>query len=103
MAQLRTVSMVFAIIASVVALVAGFILFFVIEPPFLASIFLASASIAIGCFILTGIAAYFTPRPGLATSSNRDEVPHLSFHFSLGAGVTPAQGSVKPTVGLTFN
>jgi hypothetical protein len=60
MTQLRTVSMVFAIIASVVALVAGFILFFVIEPPFLASIFLASASIAIGCFILTGIAAYFS-------------------------------------------
>jgi hypothetical protein len=61
MTQLRTVSMIFAIIASVVALVAGFILFFVIEPPFLASIFLASASIAIGCFILTGIAAYFAP------------------------------------------
>jgi hypothetical protein len=61
MTQLRTVSMVFAIVASVVALVAGFILFFVIEPPFLASIFLASASIAIGCFILTGIAAYFSP------------------------------------------
>jgi hypothetical protein len=61
MTQLRTVSMVFAIIASVVAIVAGFILFFVIEPPFLASIFLASASIAIGCFILTGIAAYFAP------------------------------------------
>jgi hypothetical protein len=59
MAQLRTVSMIFAIIASVVAIVAGFILFFVIEPPFLASIFLASASIAIACFILTGIAAYF--------------------------------------------
>ena len=61
MAQLRTVSMIFAIIASVVAIVAGFILFFVIEPPFLASIFLASASIAIGCFILTGLAAYFAP------------------------------------------
>jgi len=61
MTQLRTVSMVCAIIASVVAIVAGFILFFVIEPPFLASIFLASASIAIGCFILTGIAAYFSP------------------------------------------
>jgi hypothetical protein len=60
MAQLRTVSMVFAIIASVVALVAGVILFFVIEPPFLASIFLASASIAIGCFVLTGIAAYLS-------------------------------------------
>jgi hypothetical protein len=61
MAQLRKVSMVFAIIASVVALVAGFILFFLFEPPFLASIFLASALIAIGCFILTAIAAYFGP------------------------------------------
>jgi hypothetical protein len=61
MAQLRTVSMIFAIVASVVAIVSGFILFFVIEPPFLASIFLASASIAIACFVLTGIAAYFTP------------------------------------------
>jgi hypothetical protein len=61
MTQLRTVSMIFAIIASIVAIVAGFVLFFVIEPPLLASIFLASASIAIGCFILTGIAAYFSP------------------------------------------
>ena len=61
MTQLRTVSMIFAIIASIVAIVAGFILFFVIEPPLLASIFLASASIAIGCFILTGLAAYFSP------------------------------------------
>jgi hypothetical protein len=61
MAQLRTVSMVFAIIASVVAIVAGFILFFLSEQPFLASIFLASASIAIACFILMGIAAYFGP------------------------------------------
>jgi len=61
MAQLRTVSMVFAIVASIVAMVSGFILFFVVEPPFLASIFLASALIAIGCFVLTGIAAYFTP------------------------------------------
>jgi hypothetical protein len=42
-------------------MVSGFILFFVVEPPFLASIFLASALIAIGCFVLTGIAAYFTP------------------------------------------
>ena len=60
MTQLRTVSMIFAIIASIVAIVAGFVLFFVIEPPLLASIFLASASIAIGCFILTGLAAYFS-------------------------------------------
>jgi hypothetical protein len=34
-------------------------------------------------------------------SLNRDEVPHLL--LSLGAGVTPAQGSVKPTAGFTFN
>ena len=33
-------------------------------------------------------------------SSNRDEVPHL--FFVLGAGVTPAEGSVKPTAGFTF-
>jgi len=61
MAQLRTVSMIFAAAASVVALAAGFILFFLFEPPFLASIFLASALIAIGCFVLAGIAAYFGP------------------------------------------
>jgi hypothetical protein len=35
------------------------------------------------------------------TSSNRDEVPHL--FLSPGAGVTPAEGSVKPTAGFTFN
>jgi hypothetical protein len=26
-----------------------------------------------------------------------------TFHFSLGAGVTPAEGSVKPTAGFTLN
>ena len=36
-----------------------------------------------------------------AISSNRDEVPHLI--FTLSAGVTPAQGSVKPTAGFTLN
>jgi hypothetical protein len=61
MAQLRRVSLVFAIIASIVALISGTILFFVIEPPFLASIFLASALIAIGCFVLAGIGGYFEP------------------------------------------
>jgi hypothetical protein len=61
MAQLRRVSLVFAIIASVVAIPAGFVLFFMIEAPFLASIFLASALIAIGCFVLAGIAAYLGP------------------------------------------
>src|SRR5271168_4782528 len=34
-------------------------------------------------------------------TSNRDEVPHLL--LTLGAGVTPAQGSVKPTAGFTLN
>ncbi len=61
MAQLRTVSVVFAIIASVVALVSGVILFFVIEPPFLASIFLCSALISMSCFLLAAIASYFGP------------------------------------------
>jgi hypothetical protein len=61
MAQLRTVSVVFAIIASAVALVSGVILFFVVEPPFLASIFLASALISISCFLLAAIASYFGP------------------------------------------
>jgi hypothetical protein len=59
MAQLRTVSLVVAVVATVIALVAGFILFFVIEPPFLASIFLAAALIAIGCFVVAGVSAYF--------------------------------------------
>ena len=61
MAQLRTVSVVFALLASVVAFVSGVILFFVIEPPFLASIFLASALISISCFLLAAIASYFGP------------------------------------------
>jgi hypothetical protein len=39
--------------------------------------------------------------PLRATSSNRDEVPHL--FLLLGAGVTPAEGSVKPTAGFTLN
>ena len=34
-------------------------------------------------------------------SSNRDEVPHLL--RSPGAGVTPAEGSVKPTAGFALN
>ena len=34
-------------------------------------------------------------------TSNRDEVPHLL--FSPGAGVTPAEGCVKPTAGFTFD
>jgi len=60
MKQLRGVSIVVAIIACVLALVSGAILFFVIEPPFLASIFLACAAIAIGCFIVAAVAGYFS-------------------------------------------
>ena len=59
MRQLRSVSIVVAIVASVLALISGVLLFFVIEPPFLASIFLACAAIGVGCFIISGIAAYF--------------------------------------------
>jgi predicted ribosomally synthesized peptide with SipW-like signal peptide len=59
MRQLRTVSILVAIVASVLALISGAILFFVIEPPFLASIFLACAAIGVGCFIISGVAAYF--------------------------------------------
>jgi hypothetical protein len=61
MAQLRTVSIVVAIVASVLAIVSGSILFFVIEPPFLASIFLACAAIAIICFLIAGAVGYFSP------------------------------------------
>lgn len=61
MAQLRTVSIVVAIIASILAAISGVILFFVIEPPFLASIFLACAAIAIICFLIAGAVGYFAP------------------------------------------
>ncbi len=60
MKQLRVVSITVAIIASVLALISGAILFFVIEPPFLASIFLACAAIAVGCFIVAAVAGYFS-------------------------------------------
>jgi len=59
MHQLRTVSLIVAILATVLALAAGAVLFFVIEPPFLASIFLACAAIAIACFAIAGLVAYF--------------------------------------------
>jgi hypothetical protein len=39
-------------------------------------------------------------KPFCAISSNRDEVPHLL--LTVGAGVTPAEGGVEPTVGSTF-
>jgi hypothetical protein len=60
MRQLARVSIAVAITACVFALISGTILFFVIEPPFLASIFLACAAIAIGCFIVAGLAGYFS-------------------------------------------
>ena len=61
MRQLRGVSIALAIVASVFAMVSGIVLFFVVEPPFLVSIFVASGAIAIGCFLLAGIAAYYGP------------------------------------------
>lgn len=59
MEQLRRVSIVFALVAFTFALITGGILFFVVEPPFLVRIFVAFSAIAIGCFALAGIAAYF--------------------------------------------
>jgi NADH:ubiquinone oxidoreductase subunit 6 (subunit J) len=59
MDQLRRVSIVFALVAFILALITGAMLFFVIEPPFLVRIFVALSAIAIGCFALAGIAAYF--------------------------------------------
>jgi hypothetical protein len=59
MAQLRKVSIYVAVIATILALISGVILFFVIEPPFLASIFLACAMIAIACFVIAAATAYF--------------------------------------------
>ncbi len=60
MKQLRGVSIAVAIVASILAMISGVILFFVIEPPFLASIFLACAAIAVGCFIVAAVAGYFS-------------------------------------------
>lgn len=60
MKQLRGVSIAVAIVASILAMISGAILFFVIEPPFLASIFLACAAIAVGCFIVAAVAGYFS-------------------------------------------
>lgn len=59
--QLRRMCVAVAIIASVVALVAGVVMFFVIEPPFLASIFLASGAIAIICFVIAGLVGFYRP------------------------------------------
>lgn len=59
--QLRWMCVVVAIIASILALISGAIMFFVIEPPFLASIFLACGAIAIICFVIAGIVGYYRP------------------------------------------
>ncbi len=59
MDQLRRVSIAFAVVAFILALITGALIFFVIEPPFLVRIFVALSAIAIGCFALAGIAAYF--------------------------------------------
>ncbi len=59
MNQLRRISLTVAVIGMVFAVVSGAILFFVIEPPFLASIFMASSWIAIGCFLLAAIGGFF--------------------------------------------
>jgi hypothetical protein len=59
MDQLRRVSIAFALVSFVFAFITGAILFFVIEPPFLVRVFVALSAIAIGCFALAGIAAYF--------------------------------------------
>ena len=59
MDQLRRVSIVFAVVAFIFATITGAVLFFVIEPPFLVRIFVALSAIAIGCFALAGVAAYF--------------------------------------------
>jgi hypothetical protein len=59
MRQLRTVSLAVAIIASILALTSGAILFFVTEPLFLASFFMACGAIAVACFVIAGIAGYY--------------------------------------------
>jgi hypothetical protein len=59
MDQLRRVSIAFALVAFVLAFVTGAILFFVIEPPILVRIFVVFSAIALGCFGLAAIAAYF--------------------------------------------
>ncbi|MGH7781016.1 MAG: hypothetical protein ACREQR_14455 [Candidatus Binataceae bacterium] len=59
--QVRRMCVVVAILASILALISGVIMFFVIEPPFLASIFLACGAIAIICFVIAGIVGYYRP------------------------------------------
>lgn len=59
MDQLRRVSIAFALVAFALAFITGAILFFVIEPPFLVRLFVALSAIALGCFALAAIAAYF--------------------------------------------
>ncbi|MFZ0660766.1 MAG: hypothetical protein WAM05_18745 [Candidatus Binataceae bacterium] len=59
--QVRRMCVIVAIISSVLALISGAIMFFVIEPPFLASIFLACGAIAIICFVIAGLVGYYRP------------------------------------------
>ncbi len=58
MGQLRKVSIVVALVATILTLISGAVLFFLFEPPFLASVFLACAIIAIACFVIAAVAAY---------------------------------------------
>ncbi|MGB6554640.1 MAG: hypothetical protein WBE78_14190 [Candidatus Binataceae bacterium] len=59
--QVRRMCVIVAIISSLLALISGAIMFFVIEPPFLASIFLACGAIAIICFVIAGLVGYYRP------------------------------------------
>jgi hypothetical protein len=43
------------------------------------------------------------PRFFFTKNFQRDEVPHLQFFPAMGAGVTPAEGSLKPTAGFKLN
>ncbi|MHB8383140.1 MAG: hypothetical protein ACYDC3_12480 [Candidatus Binataceae bacterium] len=61
LAQVRRMCVIVAVIASVLAIAAGAIMFFVIEPPFLALIFLACAATAIICFVIAGVVGYYRP------------------------------------------
>jgi hypothetical protein len=57
LAQIRRVCIAVAIISSVLALISGSIMF-LYDPPLLSPVFLATALIAISCFLISGIAAY---------------------------------------------
>jgi hypothetical protein len=59
MRQIRTMCIAVAIVAAVLALLSGAILMFLFEPPFMVSIFVACAAIAIICFAIAAIGVYF--------------------------------------------